>query len=202
MTSKSFFHSHKTDKLLAGPSMARHVKEAISKGGIATKLAVFELHPALHVNRIHTSRSLGWLLGCCAMEKPMFSFYDAADVVFDSIDPVMDIPRHSNVERMFLSQPPVRDIKFNLKCHCGGNFICSETHFAGLSPKKLITIHDDTGITFGQLRDSVQLALIRYPTAIFGHLMFGEGFAVTGKEKQAVEAAGALSWKHSAILCR
>lgn len=60
MTCKSLRGIRKTDKLLAGPNLARHVKDATSEGEMATELTVFELHPALHVNRIHTSRWLGW----------------------------------------------------------------------------------------------------------------------------------------------
>ena len=204
LSCKSFFRSHKTDKLLAGPSMARHVKEAISEGEMVAKLTVFELHPALHVDRIHTSRSLGWLLGCCATENSMYSFYDAADIVFNRVNPVTDILRHSSMETMFLSQPPVLDIRFTVKCGCRSRLTskCPCTHVSGLILSEMIHIHNDTGITFGELRDRIQLELLRYPIATFNCLMFDGGFAVTSKEKQAIEAAGALSWEHNSILCR
>jgi hypothetical protein len=133
----------------------------------------------------------------------VFSFYDAADIVFDRIDLVANVSRHSIVERMFLSQLPVRDIRFALKCRCGDWLpsACPYTHFTGLTPCNRIIIHDETGITFGQLRDRVQLALVRHPTAALDYLMFGGGFAITTKEKQAMETAGALSWEHNSILC-
>jgi hypothetical protein len=207
MTSNSFWNARKTDKLLAGPDMARYVKDATSKGEMAAELTVFELHPMLHVNRTNVSQLLGWYLGCCAMENPFFSFYDAAKVEFDGIDPATDIPRDSSVERMFLSQPPVRDITFDLKCHCigcGGQLTstCPHTDSDGLTPDQGVFIHNNTGITFGQLRDRVQRALPRYPKATLEHLMFDGGFPVTTKEKQEIEATGALSWEHNFILCR
>ena len=65
----------------------------------------------------------------------------------------------------------------------------------------MILIHNDTGITFGQLRDRAQLELLRYSIVTLDCLMFDGGFAVTSKEKQAIEAAGALSWEHNSILC-
>jgi cytochrome c1 len=56
MTGESIREVRETDKLFAGPDMSCHVEKAISNGELVTELTVFELHPALHVKRIHTSR--------------------------------------------------------------------------------------------------------------------------------------------------
>lgn len=192
ITSKSVSGDSKTDKLLAGPNMAHHTKKAISDGEMVTEFAIFELHPALKVYHLQSSRNISWYLRGCARNQ--FSFYDTTEVVFDNIThPEACIPRHSSLEKMFLSQPPVRHVRIALKCRCRHGIVlnCSDVHAA---PNESIAIRNDAGITFGQLRDNIKFALRQCPTAFFDHVMFGRGLPVTRRQKQAIEATGELFW--------
>jgi len=104
------------DRLLAGPDMAQHVKEAILGGEIATELPIFELHPQLKLFRLHSVRYICLELRGCAKRK---SFYNTTEVGFDTITAsTAGIPRHSSLD-MFLSQPPACQVRVVLICRCG-----------------------------------------------------------------------------------
>ena len=180
------------DRLLAGPNMAQHVKEAILGGEIATEIPIFELHPQLKFFRLHSVRYIALELRGCAKRR---SFYNTTEVRFDTIpDPVVGIPRRSSLDKMFLSQPPARQVMVALKCRCGRahTLKCPEEHF---DPNGSIAIRNDSGVTFGQVRDCVQFARKQCPTARFDYLMFSKGLPISRREKQSVEAAGPLLWE-------
>lgn len=69
---------------------------------------------------------------------------------------------------------------------------CPEEHF---DPNGSIAIRNDSGVTFGQVRDCVQFARKQCPTARFDYLMFSKGLLISRREKQSVEAAGPLLWQ-------
>ena len=175
------------DKLLAGPNMARHVKEAILRGETATEFNILELHPALMVYHTRFGCTMSMHLRDCADDSSWRSYYNATVVLFDSItDPVAGMPYYSGLDKNFLSQPPVSKVRLNLRYrrYCGSFF----------HPREELYVQNDTGITFGQLRDEIQLAHHQYPTAYVDHLEFGEGLPVTRRQKQAIEATGVLFW--------
>ena len=179
--------------------MARYVKEAISEGEIATEIPIFELHPELKLFRLHSVRHISWHLRDCARRN---SFYNTTVVWFDSIsDQVAGIPRHSSLDKMLLSQPPFCQVSVALKCDCRRPISltskCPEEHF---DPNGSIAIRNDSGVTFGQVRDCVQFARHQCATARFEYLMFGKGLPVTRREKQSVEAAGPLLWQSDPFL--
>lgn len=180
------------DRLLAEPIMAQHVKEAILGDEIATELPIFELHPELKSFRLHSVRYISLELRGCAKRK---SFYNSTGVGFDTIaDPVVGIPRHSSLDKMFLSQPPARQVRVALKCRCGRALTLKlpEEHF---DPNGSIAIRNDSGVTFGQIRDCVQFARKQCPTALFNYLMFSKGLPVSRREKQSIEAGSPLLWQ-------
>ena len=180
------------DRLLAGLNMAQHVKESILGGEVATELPIFELHPELKLIRLHSVRYISLESRGCAKRK---SFYNTTEVGFDTItNPAADIPRHSSLNKMFLSQPPARQVRVALKCCCRNALTLKypEEHF---DPNGSIAIRNDNGVTFGQIRDSVQFARKQCPTARFHYLMFGKGLPVSRREKQSIEAASPLLWQ-------
>lgn len=180
------------DRLLAGPDIAQHVKEAILGVKIATELPIFELHPQLKLFRLHSVRYISLELRGCAKRK---SFYNTTEVGFDTTtDPTAPIPRHSSLDKTFLSQPPACQVTVVLICRCGRALTlkCPEEHF---DPNGSIAIRNDSGITFSQIRDCVRFARKRCPTARFDYLMFGKSLPISRREEQSVEAAGLLLWQ-------
>lgn len=195
ITRKSASGDSETDELLAGPNMARYTNKAISDGEMVTKFDVFELHPALKVYHLQSSRNISWYLRGCAKNARHLSFYDTTEVVFENIiHPVAGIPRHSSLDKMFLSQPPARHVRIALKCRCRHGIVLNHPDVHAV-PNESIAIRNDVGITFGQLRDKMKLALRQCPTGFLDHLMFGRGLLVTKRQKQAIEATGELSWE-------
>ncbi|GAB7330852.1 hypothetical protein MBLNU13_g02387t1 [Cladosporium sp. NU13] len=138
-----------------------------------------------------------WTITTCASGWNHVSCY--ADRFDTIIDPAAGIPRHSSLGKMFLSQPPVNQVRVALKCRCGRTLTlkCPEEHF---DPNGSIAIRNDSGVTFGQVRDCVRFALQQCATALFDYLMFGKGLPATRREKQSVEAAGPLLWESDPFL--
>lgn len=69
---------------------------------------------------------------------------------------------------------------------------CLEMQFG---PGDAVTVHNDNGVTFGQLRESIRQALHHHSAAEFHYLELDGGYPVTTKEKQVIEGMGALTWK-------
>lgn len=177
--------------------MARYVKEAISEGEIATEIPILELYPELKLFRLHSVRHISWHLRDCARRN---SFYNTTVVWLDSIsDQIAGISRHSSLDKMLLGQPPVCQARVALKCLCTHPLTssCPEEHF---DRNGRIAIRNDSGLTFGQVRDCVQFARQQCATARFDYLLIGKGLLVTRREKQSVEAAGPLLWESNSFL--
>jgi hypothetical protein len=196
---RSASNAFKTDQLLAGLDMAHHIMTAISKGKLTFELSIFELHPTLCLDRHCGNCGTVWYMRQSVAEGPNFATGYPTVVLFDHrIKTLLYPPAHSSMDKTFLSQPPVRDVKLALKCRCRDSMTyltppCQETHF---TERDLIAVHNDTGITFGQVRDSIKHALCQYPAATLDYIMFDGGLPVTMKEKQSVEAAGVLTWEN------
>jgi len=179
--------------------MARHIKTAISEGKLTFELSMFELHLTLYLDRHCENCGIVWYMRQSVAEGPNFATGYPTVVIFDHrINTLLYLPAHSSLDKTFLSQPPVRDVTLALKCRFRDSRTqltppCQETHF---TERDLIAVHNDMGVTFGQVRDSIKHALFQYPAATLDYMMFDGGLPVTMKEKQSVEAAGALTWEN------
>jgi hypothetical protein len=177
-----------SEKLLAGPDVQRLMQLETEKGEVLAHKPTFELHPALVVERRRDWIALA--LGQIESSLQRFAKCDIhSTVVFQRNKPIPSAPIHSALNKMFLSQPPVKHIRVTI-------MLILNTY--GHKVVEYFVVSDNIGITFGQLFQNVRTFIIldgRRPIkCMISCMSFEGGLSVSRWEKQVVEDARVLTW--------
>lgn len=108
-----------------------------------------------------------------------------------------ELAKYAGCRKMFLSQPPVASITFEIKGKCRypsweDRRGLPKWHWGTLSSH---TITNESGVTFGELVKAVQGAVRNHDSwtkAEFSHICFNNGFPVSLEQMEFVERAGVL----------
>jgi hypothetical protein len=172
--------------LLSGAKAENHIATAKAEGKDSGEIALYILHPALKVPHLSDRyRHMG--IVCYAknfVQALRFQLHNEYSTCFGlNVDAAP--PAASNLHKMLLSQPPIKEVTFS--------YIEDTGRVPYLGKQRTKTIRNETGVTFGDVLGVVQGA--KLPDHMSQGTMYVStkgGFLSSARARSVVEMAGEL----------
>lgn len=189
--------------LLTGSKADQLIKVAEAKGGPTGEQVIFELHPALKIDRCN-ALPLG-LIDTMDMLQDKHTRLDPnwtkgtfqAELVNDTL--IGQTQTSSALDEMYLSQPPVKEVQvvvqesYKLDFHDKPfNYDWSEWYI----PLVGITVRDEEGLTFGKVPTEVRRRFGGKEHAFVKHIHFRGGLPFTREDKEMIEEFDEITEKN------